>query len=354
MRDRSETLDPRSIVTPEAFHVSPDLVGLQLASPRRRLAAILLDLLFIGILTAVTRSFALVLGLVAAAALLRASTRRTTVARSVFDRARRLSVGCLGLGIGGLTLLIGAAILFEDDLEDVGRSLVEESGTVTIDRATGAVTIRDASAAPEVMEPRDIDAIRDGVSLYDTEEALAAYAELLRSGSDTETDRELRLALEARLAPVVAADTLEALGARVEELEEDLRDEQRERQEAEDELEAAGSGGLLGWLRGLLDDLGLGFGWAALYTTVLLAWTNGQTLGKRMMGIRVVRLDGQPITWWVGFERAGGYAAGFATGLLGFLQVYWDANRQAIHDRIVGTVVVREGVERVHDAEAAL
>jgi len=40
--------------------------------------------------------------------------------------------------------------------------------------------------------------------------------------------------------------------------------------------------------------------------------------------------------------------------LLGFAQVYWDANRQAIHDRIAGTVVVRDGAERVADWEAAL
>ncbi len=86
----------------------------------------------------------------------------------------------------------------------------------------------------------------------------------------------------------------------------------------------------------------------------MLSATNGQTLGKRLLGVRVMRLDGEPINWWVGFERAGGYAAGFATGLLGFAQVYWDANRQAIHDRIVGTVVVREGAERIHDWEAAL
>lgn len=26
--------------------------------------------------------------------------------------------------------------------------------------------------------------------------------------------------------------------------------------------------------------------------------------------------------------------------LLGFLQIYWDANRQGIHDKIAGTVVV--------------
>ena len=29
-----------------------------------------------------------------------------------------------------------------------------------------------------------------------------------------------------------------------------------------------------------------------------------------------------------------------ATGLLGFIQIYWDANRQAIHDKISATVVI--------------
>jgi len=36
-----------------------------------------------------------------------------------------------------------------------------------------------------------------------------------------------------------------------------------------------------------------------------------------------------------------------ATGTLGFLQIYWDANRQAIHDKVAGTVVIREGVPKV-------
>ena len=86
----------------------------------------------------------------------------------------------------------------------------------------------------------------------------------------------------------------------------------------------------------------------------MLSGWKGQTVGKKMMRIRVVRLDGEPINWWTAFERAGGYAAGFATGLLGFAQVYWDANRQGIHDHIVGTVVVMDGAEKVGNWEEAL
>ncbi|WP_394393416.1 RDD family protein [Shewanella woodyi] len=97
---------------------------------------------------------------------------------------------------------------------------------------------------------------------------------------------------------------------------------------------------LLSWAKGMLNDLGLGFGWAAFYFTVFTAWFDGQTLGKKLFRIRVVQLDGTGLSLWDAFGRYGGYGAGFATGLLGFLQIYWDANRQAIQDKISATVVI--------------
>ncbi|MEZ9595821.1 RDD family protein [Shewanella sp. 10N.261.52.F9] len=102
----------------------------------------------------------------------------------------------------------------------------------------------------------------------------------------------------------------------------------------------ASSASPLAWIQGLLNDLGLGFGWAAFYFTVFTAWFDGQTLGKKLLGIRVIQLDGVKISLWAAFGRYGGYAAGFTTGLLGFLQIYWDANRQAIQDKISATVVI--------------
>jgi len=92
----------------------------------------------------------------------------------------------------------------------------------------------------------------------------------------------------------------------------------------------------------LLDDVGFGFGWAAVYFSLLTAWWKGQTLGKKVAGLRVVQLNGKPLTVWDCFNRYGGYAAGFATGLLGFAQIFWDDNRQGIHDKISFTVVLDE------------
>ncbi len=97
---------------------------------------------------------------------------------------------------------------------------------------------------------------------------------------------------------------------------------------------------IIEWLKALIDDLGLGFGWAAFYFTMFTALWQGQTPGKKIMGIKVLQLDGTPLSLWDSFGRYGGYGAGIATGLLGFMQIYWDPNRQAIHDKISATVVI--------------
>ncbi|MGH8019503.1 MAG: RDD family protein [Opitutaceae bacterium] len=86
--------------------------------------------------------------------------------------------------------------------------------------------------------------------------------------------------------------------------------------------------------------LGLTFGWAGVYFTLFTAWLKGRTPGKFLFGTRVVRLDGRPLTPMDAFARHGGYAAGLATGSVGFLRLLWDRNLQAIQDKIAGTVVL--------------
>ncbi len=85
---------------------------------------------------------------------------------------------------------------------------------------------------------------------------------------------------------------------------------------------------------------GVSFGWAALYFSVLPFWLGGQTLGKKLFGLRVVELTGKKLKVLHYLSRYGGYAAGMATGMFGFAQVLWDPNRQAIQDKISHTVVV--------------
>lgn len=83
------------------------------------------------------------------------------------------------------------------------------------------------------------------------------------------------------------------------------------------------------------------------YFAVAAALGNGKTPGKWLLRLRARRLDGQRMGWMSAFERAGGYTSSAATLGLGFLAAVRDPNRQALHDRIAGTVVVIEGRSRL-------
>jgi hypothetical protein len=93
-------------------------------------------------------------------------------------------------------------------------------------------------------------------------------------------------------------------------------------------------------LENLMEELGVGLGWAAFYFSIFTAWWKGQTPGKKLLGMQVIKLDNTPLNLWESFGRYGGYAAGLATGLMGFFQVFWDPNRQAIQDKISETLVI--------------
>jgi uncharacterized RDD family membrane protein YckC len=77
-----------------------------------------------------------------------------------------------------------------------------------------------------------------------------------------------------------------------------------------------------------------------LYFTLLTA-EGGQTLGKKVMGIRVVRTDGTNLSYTRAFARNFGYIISSLFFCLGFLWALWDRKKQAWHDKIAGTVVVR-------------
>ncbi len=82
------------------------------------------------------------------------------------------------------------------------------------------------------------------------------------------------------------------------------------------------------------------FGVLAVYFTLCTAWW-GRTLGKRLAGIRVVRLDGHRLSLAEGLERFAGYL--HIPGSLGtaLLDLWRDPNRRMPHDRVVHTAVVR-------------
>jgi uncharacterized RDD family membrane protein YckC len=87
-------------------------------------------------------------------------------------------------------------------------------------------------------------------------------------------------------------------------------------------------------------ELGLGLGWGIVYFSLLPAFWQGRTVGKALLKLRIAELSGRPLTPLRALKRYGGYAAGLATGGLGFAQALWDPNRQCLHDKAAHTVVL--------------
>ncbi len=81
---------------------------------------------------------------------------------------------------------------------------------------------------------------------------------------------------------------------------------------------------------------------SAVYNVVLMRAFNGQTLGKMVFGMRVVKKNGGRITALDAFLRnVFGYTVS-QIFLLGYIWAALDRERQAWHDKMAGTVVVEE------------
>lgn len=75
----------------------------------------------------------------------------------------------------------------------------------------------------------------------------------------------------------------------------------------------------------------------------LIMWVNfeGATPGKKVMAIKIVKVDGSKITYPVAFIRYIGYLISSFIFLLGFFWILWDKKKQGWHDKLAGTLVIR-------------
>ena len=104
-------------------------------------------------------------------------------------------------------------------------------------------------------------------------------------------------------------------------------------------------GGVLPFLVGVLLTLGA-------LTIIAFAYRDGRSIGKRAMGTRVVRTDGSPVSWGFNFIVRAILVKGLVVGIAGqitfgiftlvnYLWPLWDKERQALHDKMASTYVVR-------------
>jgi uncharacterized RDD family membrane protein YckC len=76
------------------------------------------------------------------------------------------------------------------------------------------------------------------------------------------------------------------------------------------------------------------------YFAGMWAW-KGTTVGGIVLGLKVVRLDGQPLSFVVCLVRSLAAMFSAAVLFLGFFWIAWDSEQQGWHDKIAGTVVVK-------------
>ncbi|MCB0152793.1 MAG: RDD family protein, partial [Caldilineaceae bacterium] len=73
---------------------------------------------------------------------------------------------------------------------------------------------------------------------------------------------------------------------------------------------------------------------------IFLSTAGGQTIGKYVMGVRIVRVDGKQMSYIKAFLRYAGYFVSLATLGIGFIWVVFDSQRRALHDHLAGTCVI--------------
>jgi uncharacterized RDD family membrane protein YckC len=79
---------------------------------------------------------------------------------------------------------------------------------------------------------------------------------------------------------------------------------------------------------------------ALAYFSGLWAW-RGTTIGGIVVGLKVVRADGKPLTFTVTLVRSLAAAFSIVVLFLGYLWIAWDPEKQGWHDKIAGTLVLR-------------
>lgn len=77
-----------------------------------------------------------------------------------------------------------------------------------------------------------------------------------------------------------------------------------------------------------------------LYTVLLWVFAHGQTVGKAVVGLRVVRLDGRHLTLLNAIARYFMYFVSIFCFGLGILWVLVDDRRQGWHDKVARTCVI--------------
>lgn len=314
--------ETREVITPYAFKVDNALLGIPLATPLKRALAIVID---VALIFVAAKLSATLIAFVAAMAFYKGTAQQyLPKMSSVWRRILKIMAASI-LFVSALAVLSIGIDYLEDDNSEIA-SVIQ------------GVKIEDEIQLTE-SEKHRVNAYLIKVEDERCEQSCQQNA------LDNLIGQVPKLAeMDDLQSPQLARALLQLLVL-------SENNEIKPVQLIEEKPAQTTTNSILQWGKGIIQDLGLGFGWAAVYFTLFSLLWRGQTPGKKVCNIRVVALNGEPLGLLDCFGRYGGYGAGFATGLLGFLQVYWDPNRQAIQDKISATVVIQGSVKQIVNIE---
>lgn len=388
MKAKAINLSPeetREILTPFAFKIDQSLFGISLALPWRRGMALLIDLFFVGLLSGTPGEL---LALLVAITLFRLGSKKRAAKFGKKPGLRKGFLRVLGAFIVFVVLAETLPEMFSkvdefnknveqaetnqtqvrnkanSDKEDEGISNSSGMGKGALTIASALAISQSNCADNDCWLTLSSDLLTGYTELEPTAEESSGFIEYLalKTSEQAEFTPEQKLAFinvlvevaETAMADIKSRNMLDNMPASI---NTDTRDDNatldtNNQENSKNDSSPVYKG--FAWLKGLIEDLGIGFGWAAFYFTMFTAIWHGQTPGKKLLRIRVIQLDGTPLSVWDSFGRYGGYGAGIATGLLGFAQIYWDPNRQAIHDKISATIVINDthvAREQLHEPD---
>jgi len=317
--------ETREVITPYAFEVDNALLGLPLASPTRRALAMIID---VALIFLAAKLSATIIAFVAAMAFYKGTAQQYLPKMSSVWRRILKIVAASILFVSALAVLSIGIDYLESDNADQGLTVQgvkiqdDIQLTSTEKKQVNAYLVQTADESCE--QPCQLNALDN----------LIGQVPKLAEMDDLQSPQLAKVLLQL----LVLSENNEI----------------KPTQLIEDKPKQTTTHSILQWGKGIIQDLGLGFGWAAVYFTLFSLLWRGQTPGKKLCNTRVVALNGEPLGLLDCFGRYGGYGAGFATGLLGFLQVYWDPNRQAIQDKISATVVIQGSVNQVVNVQTVV
>lgn len=265
--------ETRDVITPYAFNVDQALLGIPLATPIKRALAMIIDVILIFMAAKLS---ATLIAFVAAMAFYKGTAQQYLPKMSPFWRRALKLFAASFLFVSSLTVLSLAIDFFEGDSAIQGTQIKEAE-------RKDELSEYDKSIIRTYLAQTDNDKNCDEICQSAASANLVAQLPELAEIEDAESTQFTRSLLHLMAIADEEFDTAQDVN------NSDLVPESIAG-EVTNESNVTPVTSILQWGKGIIQDLGLGFGWAAVYFTLFSLLWRGQTPGKKYVTFAWFRL----------------------------------------------------------------